>query len=196
MTRPVRHLTPPGLIKATRLPVDGAATVPGADGAPESGRRVLGGATGQGALPVAVTYQARIVSEANLRENRFAVAKRKRDHRGAATKALLAKLGGVQVSVKRTGGKRPKWIPQFDGWRRLGSPAALTVRMVRVAPRCLDDDNLGSGFKSTRDGIADWLGLDDRDKRVKFTPAQETGAAAEYAVRIELALGAMVTEST
>lgn len=61
------------------------------------------------------------------------------------------------------------------------------VTLVRVAPRDLDDDNLASGFKAVRDGVADRLGINDRDPRVKWQYAQRRGNPKQYAalVRIE-----------
>lgn len=61
----------------------------------------------------------------------------------------------------------------------------LVVRLVRVAPSALDDDNLGIAFKAIRDGIAKVLGVDDRDPRVTFIPDAERRGVREYAVRIE-----------
>jgi hypothetical protein len=60
------------------------------------------------------------------------------------------------------------------------------IRLTRIAPRELDTDNLAGGFKSIRDGIADWLLIDDKDKRVEWRYAQEVGKPKEYACRIEL----------
>jgi len=54
-------------------------------------------------------------------------------------------------------------------------PARLPVivTLTRFAPRDLDDDNLAGGFKSVRDGVADWLGIDDRDPRVQWRYRQK-----------------------
>lgn len=78
----------------------------------------------------------KIVSEANGREHWRKVAARKRDQR------LMARLVMQQYA-------RPM------------SPASVRITLTRVAPRTLDDDNLASGFKAVRDGISDWLGIDD-----------------------------------
>jgi hypothetical protein len=45
-----------------------------------------------------------------------------------------------------------------------GEPPALPVKvtLTRIAPRPLDTDNLASGFKATRDAVAEWLGADDK----------------------------------
>ncbi len=58
----------------------------------------------------------------------------------------------------------------------------LTVRLTRVGRRELDDDNNVAAFKHIRDGVADWLGINDNDKRVRWEYAQAKG---DYAVRIE-----------
>lgn len=45
--------------------------------------------------------------------------------------------------------------------RKVKPPVRLTC--VRVAPRTLDEhENLPMAFKSVVDGVADWLGIDDR----------------------------------
>lgn len=62
----------------------------------------------------------------------------------------------------------------------------LVVRLVRVAPRELDDDNLARAFKAVRDGLAQGMGLDDRDPAVRYVVDTERGAAGEYSVRLEL----------
>lgn len=65
-------------------------------------------------------------------------------------------------------------------------PLPCVVTLTRVAPRKLDDDNLASGFKALRDGIADRLGVDDGDDRVRFLYRQERGKRKEYAARVEI----------
>jgi len=45
----------------------------------------------------------------------------------------------------------------------------VVVRMTRLSPQGLDDDNLASAMKGCRDAIAAWLGVDDRDtNRVRY----------------------------
>lgn len=60
------------------------------------------------------------------------------------------------------------------------------VTLVRVAPRGLDGDNLQSGFKALRDGIADRLGVKDNDPRVEWRYDQVRGRAKEYAARVNI----------
>jgi len=64
----------------------------------------------------------------------------------------------------------------------------LKVKMIRVAPRQLDDDNLRGALKSCRDGIADRLGIDDRDPRVTWEYGQEKGRPKQRGVRLEVGL--------
>lgn len=52
----------------------------------------------------------------------------------------------------------------------------LVVRVVRLSPSELDShDNLGMALKSVTDGVADVLGINDRDERVVFVPDAERG---------------------
>ena len=62
----------------------------------------------------------------------------------------------------------------------------LSVTLTRIAPRSLDSDNLAGSQKHVRDGIADCLGIDDRDKRVTWTYGQRKGAAKTYAVEVKV----------
>ena len=61
-------------------------------------------------------------------------------------------------------------------------PAVITI--TRVAPRALDSDNLAISAKSVRDGIADWLGVDDGDKRLTWRYEQRRGRPKEYAAEV------------
>lgn len=65
---------------------------------------------------------------------------------------------------------------------KMGLP--MIVTLTRIAPRALDDDNLRSALKSVRDGVADRLGVDDRDPRVEWAYSQRKGIPKEQAVEI------------
>lgn len=93
----------------------------------------------------------------------------------------------------RVRSKRAKQHRTTAGWRVaavLRSEAMirypLTVIITRIAPRVLDDDNLAGACKSVRDGIADALGIDDRDPRVKWAVAQRKGKPREYGAEVSL----------
>jgi hypothetical protein len=114
-------------------------------------------------MNIVVTVPVKIESSLNLREHWRVRANRNTSHRAAAFFGL--KSLGIST------GDRP------DG---------CTVTLTRIAPRELDGDNLQGGFKSVRDGVADWLGMDDGDKRITWLYAQERGAPRHYAARIEV----------
>lgn len=61
-----------------------------------------------------------------------------------------------------------------------------TVTLTRIAPRELDDDNLRSALKAVRDGIADAIGIDDRNPSVKWQYCQRKGRAREYGVEVRI----------
>jgi len=63
----------------------------------------------------------------------------------------------------------------------------LVVRLVRRAPRRLDGDNLAGALKSVRDGVADALGVDDRNPRVRWVVDQETARASDVLVEVYVA---------
>jgi hypothetical protein len=60
----------------------------------------------------------------------------------------------------------------------------VVVRLTRIAPRQLDDDNLRGALKAVRDGVADAFGVDDGDKRFAWQYDQRRGGVGEYAVEI------------
>ncbi|KAF1005456.1 MAG: hypothetical protein GAK28_03208 [Luteibacter sp.] len=86
--------------------------------------------------------------------------------------------------------RRTKRERQAAHWLLLDAkrPALpVTVRLVRVAPRALDDDNLSGVFKGIRDGVADAYGIADNDKAlIRFACDQERGPPHTYGVRIEV----------
>ena len=102
-----------------------------------------------------VTLPLRLASEANARGSW---------HAGAAR----ARLARAQVNAAL---RRAEPGPL---------PLPVVVRITRVGPRRLDDDNLSRAAKALRDGVADWLGCDDGDPRVSWHYAQ--AVAREYRV--------------
>lgn len=76
----------------------------------------------------------------------------------------------------RTKAKRAR-LQRWDAYhvtrlhhRPLTSPCV--VHLTRVSARFLDCDNLAGAMKAVRDGIADALGIDDRDPRCRWEYAQ------------------------
>jgi len=108
---------------------------------------------------VILTAPIRTVSEANRRDHWSVKAERAKGQRGPV--ALLC---------------RSKW----------GAPPRppLTVTLTRLSPGTLDDDNLRGALKAVRDGVADYLGINDRDPRVEWEYEQQRHKA--FGVRIEM----------
>lgn len=68
------------------------------------------------------------------------------------------------------------------------APARLQVTLTRIYPagrRRFDGDNLQFGFKAMRDGIADWLEVNDGSDRLHFVYAQEPGQ--DHVHRVDVA---------
>ena len=112
---------------------------------------------------IEVRMNMKIVSVANMRLHWAAKAKLTRDQRTRTRLSLAAVAQSFGVEV----------LP-------------VTVVLTRIAPRRLDGDNLQSGFKAVRDGVADWLGVDDGNGLVDWQYAQRSGRPGEYAVEIEV----------
>ena len=105
----------------------------------------------------------KIVSVANMRMHWAAKAKLTRDQRTRTRMSLAAVAQSFGVEV----------LP-------------VTVVLTRIAPRRLDGDNLQSGFKAVRDGVADWLGVDDGSSMIEWQYCQRSGGPKVYRVEIEV----------
>jgi hypothetical protein len=60
----------------------------------------------------------------------------------------------------------------------------VVVTLIRTSKGSLDDDNLRGALKAVRDGVADALGIDDRDPCVRWDYAQKRGT---YGVEVRIA---------
>jgi hypothetical protein len=118
---------------------------------------------------IVVSVPIKIESSLNLREHWRKRANRNTSHRAAAYFALKA--------------------------AKIKPALPCVVTLTRVAPRDLDDDNLAGGFKSVRDGVADWLGIDDRDKRVQWRYEQRKGKPKVYEATVRIEGVEQVTEA-
>lgn len=68
--------------------------------------------------------------------------------------------------------------------------SAVRVTIARLAPSSgLDDDNLRAALKAVRDGVADALGVDDRDARVTWAYEQRRSKPRVWAVEIRIVKG-------
>jgi hypothetical protein len=100
------------------------------------------------------TIPIKTVSEMNARGHWAIRAKRTKLHRTTAY-AMLLSYGKAKDLY------------------RIAAPVRFTITLTRLGGRTLDDDNLRSALKATRDGVADWLGIDDGDKRLTWLYGQE-----------------------
>jgi hypothetical protein len=60
------------------------------------------------------------------------------------------------------------------------------VTFTRLSAGELDDDNLAGSCKAVRDGVADWLGVDDRDKRVQWRYSQGRCPRGHFGVNVRI----------
>jgi len=116
-----------------------------------------------------VLLPIRTWSEPNLRGHWGRRARRAHKQREAAR--LLVRAALVPL---------PPLDPPRSGRRK------IIVRLTRIGPRRLDSDNLAAALKHVRDGVADALGLDDGDERLRWLYAQRNGRPGEFAVLVEI----------
>ncbi len=115
-----------------------------------------------------VVVPLRLVSELNARGHWAKRARRMKQHRQAAAFVVRGALHGAGVT------------------------APITVTITRVAPsNGLDDDNLVGSAKGVRDGVADALGIDDRDPRVTWCYAQRRAKKGDWSVEIRIVRGGL-----
>jgi len=108
------------------------------------------------------TIAARLVNSANVREHFMVRAKRTKAHRFAA----------------------------WAGLKATGSPGSgpATITLTRVGGRTMDSDGLAIAFKAVRDGVADWLGVDDGHESLtwRYAAQKATKALPPHTVIIEV----------
>lgn len=113
---------------------------------------------------------------------------------------VIVAIPGLRLA--NTLNTRQHWRKKADAAKRQRHTVALVLRthpkpsgpivvtIVRVAPRALDSDNLAGACKSVRDGVADWLGVDDgvaeRKGDVVWQVAHRKGKVGEYGVEIRV----------
>ncbi len=126
-------------------------------------RAVIMGALIEGRIMRGEIEGMRLVSESNSRDHWAKKAKRVKGQRAVTTMFCRSKFG-----------YRPPSLP-------------VGVKLTRIAPRELDDDNLWGSLKAVRDGVADWLRVQDNNPQVMWLYDQTQGIYARYyAVRLEI----------
>lgn len=107
---------------------------------------------------IETTIPVKSVSVANMRLHWAAKARLAKAHRTAARAAMASTAP-------------------------LAPAPPLTLILTRLGPRTLDSDNLASALKAVRDGIADWLGVDDGHAGLDWQYRQRKGP---YGVEVEV----------
>jgi hypothetical protein len=97
---------------------------------------------------------------ASLREHAIASSRQRHYQKQAMINELVAKGSRSRRELLAALGIEPDGIHLF-------------IHMTRVAQTLLDDDNLAGAFKAPRDGVAQWLGIDDGSPLVRWTRSQE-----------------------
>lgn len=129
-----------------------------------------------------VMLPVKLVSEANAHEHWRQRQRRAKRHRGAAFASLLLPLKRAwQADVSKD-----QLMSGLERGVYLAPEARATVTITRIAPRDLDSDNLVGSAKHVRDGVADALGIDDRDPRVTWVVEQRRGKVREYACAVRI----------
>jgi hypothetical protein len=88
-----------------------------------------------------------------------------------------------RVKAKRVASERNSTSYALMGEQK--PPIPCSVRLTRVGPGMLDDDNLVGAMKGVRDEIAKWLGIDDRhSETVRYVYAQKRDSSG-WSVTVE-----------
>lgn len=110
-----------------------------------------------------VELPLRTISEINTHEHWTKVHKKVGHHRRSVEMAMRAHANARCLKIK----------------------PPCSVRLTRIAPDALDvTDNNPAALKHVIDGVADWLGINDRSPTVTWECCQEQ--RAQYGVRIEV----------
>lgn len=106
---------------------------------------------------IEVTLPLKTVGGLNAREHWRARASRVKSER-ATTRLMLS-------------GHKPPDLP-------------IMVTMTRQSSGTLDSDNLQGAAKAIRDGVADWIGIDDASPLILWRYDQEKCPRGEFGVRV------------
>jgi hypothetical protein len=102
-------------------------------------------------------------------------------------KAIVNASMGARLGMAARA-KEQRWMACAALHGQFGKPPSppLTITITRVGPRDLDSDNLAASAKHFRDGVADWLGVNDRSKELQWLYAQEKTGKGQYGVKIHI----------
>lgn len=106
----------------------------------------------------------------------------------AAARQKKARAAAREVLTRTFGAAPGLWYTPAGAAPSFTDPNPITVRMWRVGPGTLDSDGPDDALKACRDGVADWLGLDDRNVGVEWPRGmqEKTPPRSPWRVRIEV----------
>lgn len=120
---------------------------------------------------------------------------RERNQRGASMGARMALAAREKEQRQTTAGNLRAHVgapPPRHIFPEIGRPGftvtnKITVMLTRMSPGELDDDGPEDALKNVRDGVADWLCIDDSKRGgVEWKYGQERTAPGVYRVRVEV----------
>lgn len=85
--------------------------------------------------------------------------------------------GHWRDKAKMAAAQRSKMRREVAKWLESNGPV-LRITVTRVAPRRIDEPNLGAALKHAIDGLSDGLRLDDGSRAVEWVLKQRKGQAA------------------
>ena len=109
----------------------------------------------------------KLVNALNKREHWAVRMSRAKAQRAQAALAMRASAIGRPLALQMAGG-------------------GLTITITRRGGRRMDDDGLTASAKHVRDGVADWLGIDDGDPRLTWVVRQDGAPRGKHWVDIEV----------
>lgn len=104
----------------------------------------------------------RTVSEANDRSHWAVKNKRKQEQQQLVAVAMQNALQGKTIELP------------------------CTVKLTRIGPKGMDDDNLIRSCKGVRDILAQKLGADDGSDQIKFEYYQQPVAVRTYGLKVQI----------
>jgi hypothetical protein len=95
-----------------------------------------------------------------------------------------ANIGGqLQAFIRRKTAIKKMMQDVLDKLPRIVTMPCVVI-FTRFGPQKFDDDNLAYAFKSIRDTLADWIGVDDGNPRYKWRYRQKQ--SPEHMIRVRI----------
>jgi hypothetical protein len=125
-------------------------------------------------MNITAKIPVRLVNALNQREHWGARAARANTQRKAACLTMYRAMPAPTMAAELKAGGIDWGSVRF------------VITITRRGGRRMDDDGLTASAKHVRDGIADYLGIDDGDKRLKWVYAQDKAPKGEHFVTVSI----------